>query len=355
MYVEKTENGKYRFHEYYTKNKKRKKVSVTFDKNNAKTRRMALEEINNKIKNNLTVIADMTLEDLYEKFLEEKKITTKITSYNTIQRRIHSLNRYINPTILLSELDVIEINESLNCASLTLQQQFKMILRFAYKKSYLKDNISDRLYFTKKRKDNMSKLRPDDKKYYEKEELEDIFSVIETKEYLYAYAQLRLLVEFLVLTGLRLGEALALEESDVKNSILSVNKSVTRGILHSPKTPSSIRDIGLNNRCNQIIAESKMLKLRFKIKSPLIFSNSRGNYFQADSLRAMMKKLGLDSRFHKFRHTHASLLAELGISLNAIQRRLGHENDEITKQIYIHVTNKMKKDELDAFTKIDLV
>ena len=51
---------------------------------------------------------------------------------------------------------------------------------------------------------------------------------------------------------------------------------------------------------------------------------------------------------HKLRHTHASLLAET-MTPEQISRRLGHHDDEITKKIYIHVTQRMKdKDNADV-------
>lgn len=51
------------------------------------------------------------------------------------------------------------------------------------------------------------------------------------------------------------------------------------------------------------------------------------------------------------RHTHASLLAEAGISLEIIQDRLGHKDDKTTMMIYLHVTENMKKHSIDIFEK----
>ncbi len=46
---------------------------------------------------------------------------------------------------------------------------------------------------------------------------------------------------------------------------------------------------------------------------------------------------------HALRHTHASLLMEQGINIDIIFGRLGHENSSITREIYLHVTEKLKK------------
>ena len=55
------------------------------------------------------------------------------------------------------------------------------------------------------------------------------------------------------------------------------------------------------------------------------------------------KKLGIDKNIttHMFRHSHISLLAELGIPLTAIMDRVGHSDSKTTLEIYSHVTQKM--------------
>ncbi|MGX2958073.1 tyrosine-type recombinase/integrase [Peribacillus sp. JNUCC 23] len=47
---------------------------------------------------------------------------------------------------------------------------------------------------------------------------------------------------------------------------------------------------------------------------------------------------------HSLRHTHTSLLAEARVSFEQIMDRLGHTDDQITKNVYLHVTQEMKKE-----------
>ncbi len=47
---------------------------------------------------------------------------------------------------------------------------------------------------------------------------------------------------------------------------------------------------------------------------------------------------------HVFRHTHISMLAELGVPLKAIMQRVGHNDPNTTLSIYTHVTNTMKEE-----------
>ena len=55
---------------------------------------------------------------------------------------------------------------------------------------------------------------------------------------------------------------------------------------------------------------------------------------------------------HSLRHTHTSLLAEAGVSLEQIMDRLGHTDDQITKNVYLHVTQEMKKEASQKFSEL---
>lgn len=47
--------------------------------------------------------------------------------------------------------------------------------------------------------------------------------------------------------------------------------------------------------------------------------------------------------FHSLRHTHATMLAEVGASPKYVQHRLGHKNIQVTMQIYQHLTKTMEE------------
>ncbi|MCR4843036.1 MAG: tyrosine-type recombinase/integrase, partial [Eubacterium sp.] len=57
---------------------------------------------------------------------------------------------------------------------------------------------------------------------------------------------------------------------------------------------------------------------------------------------------------HTLRHTHASLLAAQGVDLETIVRRLGHEDSRITREVYLHQTEQLKKRDAEQVQNIHL-
>lgn len=51
------------------------------------------------------------------------------------------------------------------------------------------------------------------------------------------------------------------------------------------------------------------------------------------------------------RHTHATLLLELGVHPKIVQERLGHSTITTTMNIYSHVTPTMQRSAVDAFSR----
>jgi integrase len=77
---------------------------------------------------------------------------------------------------------------------------------------------------------------------------------------------------------------------------------------------------------------------------PVVIENVR------DRMKKLLRIAGLNEDLtpHSLRHTHTSLLAETGISLEQIMDRLGH----ITKNVYLHVTQEMKKEASQKFSEL---
>ena len=127
---------------------------------------------------------------------------------------------------------------------------------------------------------------------------------------------------------------------------MQLNKIIT-----STKTETSEREVYLQNELLEFIKNklnyNKQLQISTGIRSDLLFFNLKGerlNYFALNKYfkENCMKYLNKTLTLHSLRHTHASLMFEQGMSLEAISERLGHSNSAITKEVYLHITNKMK-------------
>ncbi|TDA67869.1 MAG: site-specific integrase [Clostridia bacterium] len=64
----------------------------------------------------------------------------------------------------------------------------------------------------------------------------------------------------------------------------------------------------------------------------------------ANRWQAISRRLNLGVRFHDLRHTHATLLLQLGERPKVVSQRLGHSSIEITMDLYSHVTPGMQKE-----------
>ena len=105
-------------------------------------------------------------------------------------------------------------------------------------------------------------------------------------------------------------------------------------------------------------AEIKILNAHAEIDVALpevefVFVKNNGVFEGTDSCKYPFKvihyELGIPCRFHDFRDTHATRLIEAGADIKAVSKRLGHKNINITYDIYVRVTTKMKSDVVDKF------
>lgn len=156
--------------------------------------------------------------------------------------------------------------------------------------------------------------------------------------------------ELLYWTGIRCGELLALTPSDfmLESSRLRINKSYQslRGVdtVTDPKTPKSVRTIVMPAFLRDEMAG--FIEMRDDVAlDERLFAVTK--HFLAHEMERGCKASGVKRiRIHDIRHSHVSLLIEMGFSALAIAGRMGHEAVDITYR-YAHLF-PTKQDEMAA-------
>jgi integrase len=146
--------------------------------------------------------------------------------------------------------------------------------------------------------------------------------------------------EMLYWCGVRLGELLALtpKDFDFDKGTVSINKSYQRlkgkDVITTPKTKKSNRTIMMPDFLVQEMQE--YLKMFYSKKdTDRIFPFSK-HYLHHEMNRGT-KATGVKRiRIHDIRHSHVSLLVDMGFSALAIADRVGHESIDITYR-YAHL------------------
>ena len=163
-------------------------------------------------------------------------------------------------------------------------------------------------------------------------------------------------------TGLRIGELLALEWSDIdlNRGELTVSKTCHDGknkngifcrITDTPKTTHSRRVIPLPKQLMPILCEMKKHS-----NSQFVISGSK-EYLSVRSYQRsfelMQKKLGIPRRgFHALRHTFATRAIECGMDVKSLSEILGHKNPTVTLNRYVHSLIEHKRTMMDRLGKI---
>ena len=162
-------------------------------------------------------------------------------------------------------------------------------------------------------------------------------------------------------TGLRIGELLALEWSDIdfSNGTLMVDKTCHYGvnlngqfgrIVDTPKTETSIRLIPLPKQLIPLMKEHK------KIPSKLVISkNGEGisNRTYQRNFESLLKSLNLKHRgFHALRHTFATRALECGMDVKTLSELLGHKSPAVTLKKYAHTFLIHKKEMMNRLGKL---
>jgi integrase len=153
----------------------------------------------------------------------------------------------------------------------------------------------------------------------------------------------RLPVDFLLATGLRISEALALDwrHIDLATGRVRVERRLYRG-LDAPKSETSKRTLRVSPAMAARLAAAR--EARAAGDDDPVFVGPRGgrlDYSNAYNriLVPAMRAAGIEyGGFHRLRHTTGTELRRRGVALDHVQAQLGHHDLAFTKRVYVHTT-----------------
>ncbi len=163
---------------------------------------------------------------------------------------------------------------------------------------------------------------------------------------------------------------------DFDNKILSCNNALIRQkniyTISDLKTQTSYRDLPLSDEILKFLKEHKKLQIQNKLKFgqfyiknkfdnieyDLVFTNENRSFVIPSRFLQRIKRLckycGIEKniRWHDLRHSNATMLLKVGVSMKIIQERLGHSLMQTTSDIYAHVTKEMNNEATNVLSDI---
>lgn len=290
---------------------------------------------------------NITIGELSRLFLDhERERGLKPTTLNSRRTGLVAMLRYFGEDAIAKNITKPMVTKYLQSSLQTktnatvnvYRVEMSLMYEFAINYGYLTGNPAKELKIQWRPKDHTdvsTKLLSD-------EELDKLFSVIDRPDYLHFF-------QFMYLTGMRFGEVAALQFKNVHLPYVDVTGTIWRGGVksNSPKTFASYRTIFLPKQAVDIIKSVD----RDADPDDFVFINQRTHRpFTIEAAELLLgrksEEAGLNRKVttHMFRHTHISKLAEQGVPLHVIQKRVGHTKATTTREIYLHVTKKMQAD-----------
>lgn len=160
-------------------------------------------------------------------------------------------------------------------------------------------------------------------------------------------------------TGMRIGEILALHWDDVDfiNNSITVGRSITKGVISTPKTANSIREVDMLPAVKDALVKQSF---HSKGKSDFVFINQYGNHFTNSSTfskrhwHPLFEILDIKYRIlYQTRHTFASIMLQQGEEIGWVSQMMGHIDIHTTLSKYARFIPNKKKRRATFLNNID--
>ena len=237
---------------------------------------------------------------------------------------------------------------------------FLKIFKTFWMWAYRNDLVRSREVFDKLTpfKDTPKKERIQDK-YLETDEAALLLDSMNERRWL-------LVTRFLLLSGLRVGEFVALDNTDVWGRYIRVSKTYDSNnkLITTAKTYESRREVFIQAELRQVINDiQEYAKWQAEVcgyESEIFLPDIDGGRLRYPAYAKYLKEMAervLNKHVtpHTLRHSHCSMLAAAGVPLEAISARLGHADSRITKEIYFHRMKELKEKENKQLDAIHLI
>ena len=297
---------------------------------------------------------DMTVRDLVERFMASKSSASPSTlaDYGTTLDHVKPLDAV--PIRIIRPLQLDELIDSLptSAARKRLRGYLSMMFRQAVKWELIRRNPVEGT-----------------KKQSHRKERAEVFEQHEVASIMEAGKDVRLigLLDLGFTLGPRPAELLGFQWQDwnEEKGLLSVRRKVAevqgKIDIGPPKTHAAIRDLRLPDHITERLRDRRVsaLKEGCASKTDWIWPSTNGTAMRRSNLRAhiwkpLLLKAGVPYRKpYCMRHTAASTmlngLADVhGISLAVVSETLGHDNSQITLEVYSHVL-KAEHEQVPSF------
>lgn len=393
-------NTKYRFYERYVDpmSGKRKRTSVVMNKDTRPSQKEAQRLLNERIEKKVKASAshipgldDLTFHQVAHEWFERYQLTSgskrgtmkeKRSKLNGIYRAFDAdiLFKNLNTRIIQDFIDDLHHREMSRGSITGYLSVIKFIIKFGERNYHVKSNVAVHDIEVPVKTKTIEEIKSKRNNYLEMDEVKKILEYIDYKiknnkrpDIKRNLQMMRYIIEFQVLNGMRISELLAIQNHnvDLDNKKLEIDGSIIWekgddgfGIKDTTKTEKSYRVIDLTDRSCEILKKAMldnkkeaMWSDRFQDKQ-YVFTSVAGTPLFKEKVNVLLKEAaewcGIDKKItsHTLRHTHISLLSQLGGSLKAIMERVGHTDHKTTLRIYTHVTQQMNKDLMNKLEKV---